>query len=377
MKMHSCWLLCVALLFSAEMSTGAQAQIWTDRQAFDSISSSSEPIQTLTANENPVMPVVEPDTSAKVAQGSQGPELGEPDEEATGPFVDDFCDCDTRQPCCWTLWAGAIFLHRSHATVNAFSTTDQTALLEPLRYSFNTPGGPDLNAIRHGENFDVDFRYFNVNQMNGSRVIHPVEELLVGGGSGVVNDRVDTSYVTNLQSVEFNLRRNVTPNVTLLAGLRYLSLRENLSAQFATDPSAPDSLGVQVKGINRLFGVQIGAAATLWDFGFFQVQTAIKAGIYGNRATNGLLMTGLDPLDLSTGSSASHAAFVGDWNFTGVYQLTDHWSVRGGYQMLWLSGVALASQQLAGVTDGVPNVAIHTSGNVFYNGALLSLQASW
>ncbi|MEX0979080.1 MAG: hypothetical protein WDZ48_09525, partial [Pirellulales bacterium] len=87
------------------------------------------------------------------------------------------------------------------------------------------------------------------------------------------------------------------------------------------------------------------------------------------------------------GARAQPTAFVGDLNFTGLYQLTEHWAVRVGYQLLWISGVALASEQssVGGGFGGAvatqaffdPSFPIVTSGDVFFHGALVSAQANW
>ena len=131
------------------------------------------------------------------------------------------------------------------------SDVDNSAVLDPLRYNFATQAGYDLNAIRHGDRFDVDFRYFQVSQMHGRAHHHPQPGRTRVSRYDVANDTVDTNYFSSLQSVESNLRRNVTENITLLAGLRYLSLREDLGANFDLTDDNFGPLGVHVNTVNR------------------------------------------------------------------------------------------------------------------------------
>jgi hypothetical protein len=51
-------------------------------------------------------------------------------------------------------------------------------------------------------------------------------------------------------------------------------------------------------------------------------------------------------------------------------------SVGGGYQLLWLDGVALASQQPSVNPPPVlgPATSVATTGDLFYNGAFVGLE---
>ena len=66
-------------------------------------------------------------------------------------------------------------------------------------------------------------------------------------------------------------------------------------------------------------------------------------------------------------------------NIAAVYQITDHWAIRGGYQLLWLSGVAIGSEQLHTLNlnsgNGLP--AMNTSHDAFFHGALVGVERTW
>jgi len=78
----------------------------------------------------------------------------------------------------------------------------------------------------------------------------------------------------------------------------------------------------------------------------------------------------------STGTSARSVAFCGEIGITAAYNLTDRLALRGGYQLLWLDGVALASQQPILNPPPLLSAAtsVGTSGDVFYNGAFIGLE---
>ena len=63
---------------------------------------------------------------------------------------------------------------------------------------------------------------------------------------------------------------------------------------------------------------------------------------------------------------------MGEIGIAGDYRLTDRWSVRGGYRLIWIDRVALATDQLA-ASDFVFARGIDPTGDVFYHGAFVGL----
>ena len=154
------------------------------------------------------------------------------------------------------------------------------------------------------------------------------------------------AYASRLQDVEINARRSLSESLTLLAGVRYLDLDDHIEVRQLTFGGA-DPIQ-HLAGLNSMVGFQIGTDNVLLRRGGFSLDTGLKAGIYDNFARNRLSYDSpLFNLHAATGAAASHAAFCGEIALTLAYDLTEHLSVRGGYQLLWLDGVALASQQPA------------------------------
>jgi hypothetical protein len=69
-------------------------------------------------------------------------------------------------------------------------------------------------------------------------------------------------------------------------------------------------------------------------------------------------------------------AFAGEVAVTAVYQWSDQLALRAGYQLLWLEGVAIASDQAA-ATNVIAQNGIDPTGGVFFHGALLGAEYSW
>lgn len=280
----------------------------------------------------------------------------------------------------WTFWVGAIILQRSQPSSQALIVDGNgDPLFNANQIGFFIQAGPDLNALYQGDEFDLDFRYFHVNQataIDSMASAQTAEFLNLHTPVFLDESPVDFKYRTSLQSVEANFRQNYTSRMTLLAGFRYVSLRDDLGAGFFPPGGAPWS-NVHMVGINRLYGAQIGADMILVDGGRWQIQCASKAGLYGNGAQSLGVLSGEQVSDVSHSVSRSLLSFVGDINFSGVYAISEHWAVRGGYQMLWLSAVALGSDQYSTNSVAYAFDASVADGDVFFQGGLVSLQATW
>ncbi len=280
----------------------------------------------------------------------------------------------------WTIWGGAIFLTRSQPQSQSLIRSGGNSIFNARQLNFGTAAGPDINAIRHGEVVDLGFRFFQVNSISAQRTIIPGfnSQLDINDPIDLGSDILGQLYTSSILSVELNARRNITDRLTLLAGFRYLQFEEDLRTRFDLPLDLFPAINVDVDGINRLYGGQVGADAILLDAGRFQILSAAKAGIYGNTARNAARLSIDGDGNFSYGRSTAAVSFVGDLNFTGVFQLTDVWAIRGGYQLLWLSGVALASQQYPHVSHHfIPNANVVTGGDVFLHGALVSVEAAW
>lgn len=293
------------------------------------------------------------------------------------------CESKDWESCCgprWTVGASALILDRvdSSGDVLAFDFLDPAANLNGEDFDFGFQGGFELALIRHTPDSvwpDVEVRFFALDSWSEEATVpvtagNPIQinntppTFVLGPVSAI-----DARYASQLYNTELNLRGSVTDRVTALAGLRYLELDERLGMAFAGTPVTYD-----VAARNRLYGVQAGLDYAQC-FNRVEVNGFGKAGIYGNAA-------GQDTV-VWTGAFAPTAqdedgsvAFVGELGINGKLWVTDHLALLAGYRLLWVEGVALASDQIA-ATDLTAQTGIDTDGGVFYHGVVLGLEGAW
>ena len=286
--------------------------------------------------------------------------------------------------CCqplWTVNAGAVFLERSRPSSSPIlqSITTGQPLLTGGNFGFNFAAGPDVQLIRRLRNGKgLEIRYFAVDGGNSNEagtippntLLSTIPKLTVAPGTAW-----DAPYRSQLYSAEINLRR-ASPRfdwLTWLAGFRWVELQEGLDLRLARGVDHGD---ISSRTNNHLYGGQIGANMNLWDNGGpFRVNCWAKSGLFGNLASNNFAL--VQPgMQINVADHASQAAFVGDIAANASYQLTDHVAIRAGYQLLWIQGVAIASDQIV-ATDMLTNNGINTTGGAFYHGALTSINFTW
>ena len=77
-------------------------------------------------------------------------------------------------------------------------------------------------------------------------------------------------------------------------------------------------------------------------------------------------------------NSDSAAAFVGELGLTASYDIRCNLSLRAGYQLLFLDGVALAADQVPNTGDLIGNnntpVNVHTGNSLFFHGLHVGLE---
>jgi hypothetical protein len=292
--------------------------------------------------------------------------------------------CDGCWAPLWTVRADALLLDRSRLPSQTLLVNGVFAPLfnanqfdEPVQVGWEIDVTRRLNC-----DWDVEARYFD---LGGQSANSPTITSSNGAGvlyaptaQGLFFPPVNTSlsYTSRLQDVELNARRGLNDWLTVLAGFRYLDLDDRILVKELTVTAGADATQ-KLEGFNSLVGFQIGADASLWRRGSFSVDALVKAGIYDDLARNALTYDSTSlAVHSATGASADRAAFCGEIGITLNYELTQRLSVRGGYELLWLDGVALASQQLSINPPPIlrPAAAVATGGDLFYNGAFVGLE---
>ena len=105
------------------------------------------------------------------------------------------------------------------------------------------------------------------------------------------------------------------------------------------------------------------------------VEGGAKAGLFFNAAgQNGALTTSAGPSPAA--GVTDQAGVVLETQSALVYCLGRNVSVRGGYALLEITGLALAPEQL-GVTDFSTGTGVHCHADALYHGAFLQLEYAY
>ncbi len=227
-------------------------------------------------------------------------------------------------------------------------TTDGTIITPPTGTpgvvmsgsDFNFPWhwSPDVIArYRFGGGWSIDGRYFNSHPDDATFGIPAITTFrtagigvtILGGGS------INGIYSSRIESTEFNVWKELVPNISVGAGYRHFNLHDVLRANLATP-----STFVAWDDTNKLDGAQLGV-----NFGFaapalpqLHFNTMFKGGVYHNSAANDFTST---IVSSSLNNAASKQALSAEADLTATYYITDRWSIQANYMALWLKDVAL------------------------------------
>lgn len=298
------------------------------------------------------------------------------------------CDTGCCNSCCcprWTATADFIIFDRigtsSQTLVSRISRDTQLTtgpeMLNSNDFRQGFYGGPRVGLIRHGDCcYDIELLYFQIDGWSSSRRVDPGTNALVFNLPGDINfrtsDPMQFDYSSKLYNGEINLRWNPLCRVTMLAGFRWVELRENLDGGVLV-PTLEPFWNTTTK--NNLYGFQIGTDAKLWERCRFSIDGLVKAGVFDNHAEHRSTIP--SGTDVSVSDSTNHTAFLGEVGLQAKYQVTCNLTLRAGYEAIWIEGVALAPGQIQETRFRTEETGINTSGGVFYHGATAGFEYSF
>ncbi|MBN1910762.1 MAG: hypothetical protein JW818_13535, partial [Pirellulales bacterium] len=284
----------------------------------------------------------------------------------------------------WTVSSGALFLARSNPN-NLTLVTDNFApggneLVNAGDFQFRYEPGWEIGLRRELNScWDLEARYVRLDAWRAT--VGPISS--AGGavvryatplGNVAFPAELSGSYRSMLNSVELNARRRLSHRFELLAGFRYVGMAEQgLSFVHDIGPGL-NTTWHDIGATNDLCGFQIGAEGTLLSAGRVSIGGLVKSGIYDNRARNRVRIHQNVGGSFGSAATLSHTAFSGEVAFVGTLRLTPRCVLKTGYQLLWLEGVAAASDQVpvSDVTTGAARV--DTTGSPLYHGAFITLE---
>lgn len=318
------------------------------------------------------------------------------------------CGCDDR----YYAVGEAVFLQRSNATrdrslVVAGPDGEPVISSRDLRYSVG-PGVRILFGDHGTDGMGWEVGYLGVYGMtSGRQAASAVGDLRAAGDLGIaesgLNDALTASArgESSLNSVEANVvfhrfdggydRSSPRPaqrcagydggSVDWLAGFRWAGFDDAATLGFSPEGfPAPNTY--RVDAASNLFAAQVGVRGRM-DRVRWGLEGWAKVGLAGvAQAQSQTFFDQLTPDDPYRSPRASDRGAVGmisDMNISGIYRLTDTWGLRIGYNLMWLTGVALAPDQFDFSASAEPDAGtgIVGTGSVFLHGANVGLEARW
>jgi hypothetical protein len=241
-----------------------------------------------------------------------------------------------------------------------------------------TGPGFDLRLVHHADcATQYEIRWFYDTWDTGTLVVGAdLESPFLPPGISATS--IGTDYMSDLFSIELNVKRAVVPGITLLIGPRFVYLQDDMTLTSVIPVGAINTvLRSDIETTNPLFGGQVGAETAFPISRDIYVTGFVKAGGYGNTAqldtTTTLTVLGTTATLAAFEGNRSHGAFVGEVGGRLHYDLIPGaLSLFAGYQATWIDGVALApAQLLSGLT------AVQVSNTGFFHGILIGGSARW
>jgi hypothetical protein len=275
-----------------------------------------------------------------------------------------------------------------------------------------------LGADYHvNSDYDILLSFFRISDWSAAKSIGPDNPLnwLVMKAPGDFFQTQDFSYQsmkwdysTELYNAELNVQKKFSNRITMFAGFRWLQLNENLQgtipppdhilpiwkidtnnnlydvARIKNQPGIPaPALPPFWDGNteNNLYGLQIGVDGKLFERGRFSIDGLLKVGGYLNHASESTGVS-IQKVVYPSDTSTDHAAFIGEAGLDCKYKITNALTLKIGYEVLWLAGVALAPGQIqdtysAFAPVSVTSLGVNSDSDVLFHGATAGLEFSF
>lgn len=287
------------------------------------------------------------------------------------------CMCCYCPPSCYVS-AGTVILHRSRpdrGTIVAGNPNTTLDFADGRNFHFGWEGGPDMTVGYYFEPCDaIEGRFFDDDGSQDTMTFHTPGDFIGDGFSGPANTLFQGRYTTQLYSSEINWRHDLDPQIVFLAGFRWIELADELFYHINNTVAEGD-----YQFNNHLYGGQIGLDWSLNGRNApLQLNVVGKSGLYENVADGGIHdFLGGNPIGSAKGSDTT-SAFVSELDFTVAYYLTYHVAIRGGYELLWIDHLALASDAASrSLLDPGLLRTVDDDQDLFYHGATAGIDFMW
>lgn len=200
-----------------------------------------------------------------------------------------------------------------------------------------------------------------------------------------VKERMGRDHMELEPSGHWVRRAGPTISRSLIAGLRFFDMNEdfNWTADgIGSDPNTGDQgeLGVvQTTTDNDMLGTQLGFTwareSARWSLGM-----KAKGGMYVNiidvRSSASIPIPTDDSFtEIDSVLDSEDIGFVGEAALLGKYHIQPNFSLRAGFEVLYITGTALAPHQISFVPGGPSRVV--ATGDPVYLGGIIGFEGYW
>lgn len=224
--------------------------------------------------------------------------------------------------------------------------------------------------------------YTGLFNWKGEGKVHCSENLNLPGALGLNSfdyhyaDRAVAVYRSEFYTVDLTYWRHVTPrytdhfSVSWMIGLRFIDLDEVLKLYFT---KRDNTSRYRVKTFNRAFGPFFGGDFEYNPYSFLTWGLVGNIGGLANRSEQSTLMLDLNNTIVVRDCDPSGTNFA---YFTYIYPFIEFrfvkfFTVRVGYEMLYIGRVTLADHQLVYHGSGSK---LNNEGNIIYHGLFAGVQ---
>jgi hypothetical protein len=280
--------------------------------------------------------------------------------------------------------ADALILTRDNQSFEQALVTQSGSgdtLLSTQDFDFVYEVGPNITLGYRPTPWDAwEITYFGLMDWDSRTTLNGAADLNLPGALGAALDlnfananAMNLTYSSVIHNGEFNYLWT-HGQIMWLLGFRYFNLGEELNIRSA---SATGITEYNTTTRNDLYGGQLGARYRAgwkrfnWDF-------FGKAGVFGNRAVEQQFITNIGDAPIrDTSVEQGHTAFVGDIGVNLSYNICKCWTIRAGYNAIWVEDVALAPNQLDFTDTPTSGTTLNNNGSVFLHGAHAGIGCHW
>jgi len=197
----------------------------------------------------------------------------------------------------------------------------------------------------------------------------------------------------SMNSIEANIAFGEKKSeVKYLFGLRYLKFDERFAitsySNVSTYGPAPGNvlLGTEpqvshylIDTRNDAIGINLGARFRRHYCSGMKLEMVGKVAVLDNNARQAQFVG--DQNDRvtvrATGGERAVAALISEYNFSAVFPINTVWGFRTGYDVVWMTGIARATDQLNFSVNNLAGEGVRIREGGFMHGLHLGLEAEW